>query len=221
MKHLKRFNENFSNDELITESIIGKLFDRLGYTNEVLKTSIKQTLNVDDDSSKEEVIRKTKELFGESDNKRKLFKIAKGLGVLGEIVTALVVVFNVPWDNWTWFGTFIYLLLSHDENNIIRKPWKDIRSGQFFKDDDKKVNESYSAYNDVWVVIKQGDTDIDKIYLDKSEAENDLIKRQEELKSFTSLKNLKYVVVSLDDAISMIIDAVKDQDSFDRYNSEK
>jgi hypothetical protein len=221
MKHLKRFNENFSNDELITESIIGKLFDRLGYTNEVLKTSIKQTLNVDDDSSKEEVIRKTKELFGESDNKRKLFKIAKGLGVLGEIVTALVVVFNVPWDNWTWLGTFIYLLLSHDENNIIRKPWKDIRSGQFFKDDDKKVNESYSAYNDVWVVIKQGDTDIDKIYLDKSEAENDLIKRQEELKSFTSLKNLKYVVVSLDDAISMIIDAVKDQDSFDRYNSEK
>jgi len=81
-------------------------------------------------------------------------------------------------------------------------------------------NESYSAYSDVWVVIKQGDTDINKIYLDKSEADRDLIKRQEELKSFTTLKNLKYVVVSLDDAILMIIDAIRDQDSFDRYNSE-
>jgi hypothetical protein len=143
MKYLKTFNENFSNDGLITESIIGKLFDRLGYTNDVLKTSIKQTLDVNDDPSKEELIRKTKELFGESDNKRKLFRIAKELGVLGEIVTALVVVFNIPWNNWTWLGTIIYLILSHDENNIIRKPWKDIvKNDEFFKDDDKKVNEA-------------------------------------------------------------------------------
>ena len=143
MKHLNKFNEKYSNEnELLTESIIGKLFDRLGYTNEVLRTSIKQTLDIDGNPTKDEVIRKTKELFGESDTKRKLLRLAKGLGALGEIVTALVVSFNIPWNNWTWLGSFIYLLLSHDENNIIRKPWKDIvKNDQFFKDD-KKVEES-------------------------------------------------------------------------------
>ena len=78
----------------------------------------------------------------------------------------------------------------------------------------EKINESsYSAYSDVWVVIKQGDTDIDRIYLDKSEAEKACAKRQEELKSYPYLVNFKYVVVSLDDAITMIKDEVRDESS--------
>lgn len=138
MKYLKKFNEvesnsNYSN-EIITESIIGKIFDRLGYTDEVLRTSIKETLNVDESSSKEEVIQKTKDLFGGSDTKRKLISLSKRLGVLGETVIALVTLFNIPWNNWVWLGTFIYMVLSHRENNLIRKSLKDIRDDGFFAD---------------------------------------------------------------------------------------
>lgn len=147
MKHLKRFNENFNQDELLTESIVGKIFDRLGYTDDVLRKSIKDTLNVDEQSSKEEVIQKTKELFNGSDNKRKLLRVAKTLGIFGEIITSLVVLLNVPWTNWTWLGTVIYMLLSHRENNLIRKPFKDIiRNDEFFNDEeDKKSNESLES----------------------------------------------------------------------------
>jgi hypothetical protein len=143
MKHLKTF-ESYDSDkeELLTESIVGKIFDRLGYTDEVLKRSIKDNLDVDENSSKEEVIQKTKELFGESDSKRKLIRLAKSLGVFGEIITTLVILFSVPWSNWKWIGTFIYLLLSHRENNLIRKPLKDIRyRSEFFTDDKDLKNQ--------------------------------------------------------------------------------
>lgn len=134
-----KFNENFNQDELLTESIIGKIFDRLGYTDEVLRASIKDTLNVDENSSKEEVIQKTKDLFKGTDSKRKLLRLAKSLGVLGEIITSLVISFNIHWNNWTWFGAFIYIVLSHRENNLIRKPLKDIRrNNEFFNDEDRK-----------------------------------------------------------------------------------
>lgn len=131
-----RSNESYQ-DELLTESIIGKIFDRLGYTDEVLRASIKDTLNVDENSSKEEVIQKTKDLFKGSDSKRKLLRLAKSLGVLGEIITTLVISFNIPWNNWTWFGAFIYVVLSHRENNLIRKPMKDIKGSDFFNDEEK------------------------------------------------------------------------------------
>jgi hypothetical protein len=138
MKHLKTF-ESYDSDkeELLTESIVGKIFDRLGYTDEVLKRSIKDNLDVDENSSKEEVIQKTKELFGESDSKRKLIRLAKSLGVFGEIITTLVILFSVPWSNWKWIGTFIYMLLSHNENNLIRKPLKDIKNKSEFFNDEK------------------------------------------------------------------------------------
>lgn len=79
-----------------------------------------------------------------------------------------------------------------------------------------KLNESYSAYTDVWVVIKKGDTDINEIYLDKSEAEKAKNQQQSEFDShmFRHLPNLKYIVVSLDDAISIIKDEIKDDNSW-------
>lgn len=80
-----------------------------------------------------------------------------------------------------------------------------------------RINEGYSAYDSVWVVIKQGDTDISEIYLDKSEADSALVKRQEELKSFSELSKWKYVVVTLDVAIDMIKDAVRDEENFNRW----
>ncbi len=73
------------------------------------------------------------------------------------------------------------------------------------------VKLKYSVYNEVWVIIKKGDTDIGGIYIDKSEAERDCLERQEELKSFQYLSHLKYIVVTLDDAITMIKDEIRDE----------
>lgn len=73
------------------------------------------------------------------------------------------------------------------------------------------INEAtYSAYEQVWVVMMPGDTDISHIYLDKAEAEKARQEREETIKKMPFSRNTKVVVVSLDDAITMIKDAVKD-----------
>jgi hypothetical protein len=79
-----------------------------------------------------------------------------------------------------------------------------------------------SAYTDVWVIIKYGDTDINEIYLKKDEAELDCIKRNEELKKIRYNANSKYEVRSLDGAIDMIKDSVKDneRENFASHNDE-
>ena len=76
-----------------------------------------------------------------------------------------------------------------------------------------------SAYTDVWVVIKYGDYDIGEVYLDKNEAELACVKRNEELKQFAYLKS-KCVVKSLDDAIEIIKDSVRDDERMSRAEDE-
>jgi hypothetical protein len=81
------------------------------------------------------------------------------------------------------------------------------------------INEAaYSAYEQVWVVMIPGDTDISHIYLDKTEAEKIKQEREESIKKNAFSRNTKVLVVSLDDAITMIKDTIKDDISFDNFN---
>lgn len=81
----------------------------------------------------------------------------------------------------------------------------------------KGFNEGHSSYTDVWVVIKQGDTDIDQIYLDKDEAEKACVEKQDQLmKYFRNETRQKYVVVSLDGAIDIIKDSIRDEENYNR-----
>lgn len=70
--------------------------------------------------------------------------------------------------------------------------------------DDKK---SFSAYTEVFVVFRHGDYDISEIFLDKSLAETECIKRNEIMKKMSYPEG--YKVMFLDDVIDSIKDVVK------------
>lgn len=69
-----------------------------------------------------------------------------------------------------------------------------------------------SVYTEVWVVIKYGDSDINEVYLNKDEAIIDCSKKNEVMKLFIHINN-KYEVKTLDEAIDIIKDSVRDSES--------
>ena len=74
-----------------------------------------------------------------------------------------------------------------------------------------KESKGISAYDGVWVPFKYGDTDISEIFLNKSDAEESVNKKNDSLKKFTNIK-VQYKVMSLDDAIYQIKQYVKNEE---------
>ena len=72
-----------------------------------------------------------------------------------------------------------------------------------------KLNESsLSPYTDVWVSIKYGDTSIRGVFLNRAEAQLECDKSNKILDDpkWNNIDKNRYVVKSLDDAISMIVE---------------
>ena len=82
----------------------------------------------------------------------------------------------------------------------------------------EKINEgAISAYDGAWVVFRYGDTDIDKIYLNKEEANLECIKANEEYEEHFRNEG-KFKVKTLDEAIDQIKDYIKlENDTNDDY----
>jgi len=90
---------------------------------------------------------------------------------------------------------------------------------------DNFLNESIEdilgiSYDKVWVVMRYGDTDLYKIYLDIEEAKKVCeFKQTEHDKHFSKSKN-KYTVLNLYDAIDWIKEALDNQKNMEKYYNE-
>ena len=83
-------------------------------------------------------------------------------------------------------------------------------------------DKALNVYTEVWCVIAYGDTNIDRVYLNKGEAIKVADANNERLKTFIFYdpKSPKCEVKSLADAIDWIKDAIEDQRKIDEYYRE-
>lgn len=77
----------------------------------------------------------------------------------------------------------------------------------------------FSAYDQVWVITHKNMYDIDKIYIDKEEAEQMCRKQNQAYNDYFVLnkKDNYYVVKCLDDAIDLIKESINDDKNEEAY----
>ena len=77
----------------------------------------------------------------------------------------------------------------------------------------------FSAYDKVWVITHKGMYDIDKIYIDKEEAEQACRKQNQNYNDYFThnKKDNYYIVKSLDDTIDIIKESIDDDRNEEVY----
>ena len=112
MKYLKTFESyNYSEYEKIDEGLMdffSKIKSKLFGKEEELKSELKNKLDIDQNTPKEEVEQKVKELLGNQNSKHEILEAAKRIGgIIGQLIEWCVYIYVY----WNW-GHHIWVIIA-------------------------------------------------------------------------------------------------------------
>lgn len=108
MKYLKTFESyNYSEYEKIDEGLMdffSKIKSKLFVKEEELKSELKNKLDIDQNTPKEEVEQKVKKLLGNQNSKHEILEAAKRIGgIIGQLIEWCVYIYvYLNWGHHIW-----------------------------------------------------------------------------------------------------------------------